>query len=54
MAAEAPSGYQAVLDNFDKYQFLYPFGWQVCVQIVFMPYDFWSILLFCIVTFIPL
>lgn len=28
LAAKAPSGYQAVLDNFDKYQFLYPFGWQ--------------------------
>ncbi|KAH7432882.1 hypothetical protein KP509_07G044500 [Ceratopteris richardii] len=26
--AKAPSGYQSVLDKFDKYQFLYPFGWQ--------------------------
>ncbi|KAI5082928.1 hypothetical protein GOP47_0002671 [Adiantum capillus-veneris] len=26
--AKAPSGYQFVLDKFDKYQFLYPFGWQ--------------------------
>lgn len=28
IAAKAPSGYQVVLDKFDNYQFLYPFGWQ--------------------------
>lgn len=27
-AAKAPSGFQVVLDTFDNYQFLYPFGWQ--------------------------
>ncbi|KAH9531143.1 hypothetical protein CY35_19G021500 [Sphagnum magellanicum] len=28
LAAKAPKGYAAVLDNADGYQFFYPFGWQ--------------------------
>ncbi|XP_057819256.1 psbP-like protein 1, chloroplastic isoform X2 [Cryptomeria japonica] len=31
LAEKTPKGYQAVLDKFDGYTFLYPFGWQEVV-----------------------
>eukprot|EP01018_Ginkgo_biloba_P020596 Gb_31653 [translate_table: standard] len=31
LAAQAPKGYQVVLDKFDGYSFIYPFGWQEVV-----------------------
>nr|ABK22029.1 unknown [Picea sitchensis]ABR17272.1 unknown [Picea sitchensis] len=31
LAAQAPKGFQAFLDKFDGYSFLYPFGWQEVV-----------------------